>query len=285
MVDIEGIINIGLLKICDSVLFKYLKQGCIEVDNEVLEFEKWCKESWGKSLRDNKLFLAPNTPQIRQYADFENMGVSLKMHIAEKLIFESCSRVGAYKDTGDVMWYIHKFASDMKGDVDGFGGRVRQPLKAALLLIVHEQFSSALSSARNDIDHILAGGAALSAMYLMARLENLFRVRSRYLNEDGTCKKELPKQLKKQLKINKISKNWRFNRINQAFTIFLFCNKTYLGKRLRLMDSKLQIADRLGNIRKLAMHGELADPGSEARFLGLLTAMFYYGVSPFVKGD
>jgi len=252
------------------------------VDNEILKFEKWCKESWGKPLRDNKLFFASNTPQIRQYADFEHMKESLKMHIAGKLIFESCSRVGAYTESGDITWYIHNFGRSLKNDVDGLSGRINQPLKAALLLIANEEYSSALPSDRSDFNHICAGGASLSAMYLMARLENLFHIKSQYLNEDGTLKKVIPKQLSEQLLrkygVKRIGNNWRCNRINQSFMIFLYRNKTILGKQLRIMNKKLHIADRLDKIRNPAMHGELEDPSSEARFLGLLIAMFYYGV-------
>ncbi len=54
--------------------------------------------------------------------------------------------------------------------VDGFDGRIKQPLKAALLLIVYEEFGSTLPSNKSDCDRIFAGGAALAAMYLMARL-------------------------------------------------------------------------------------------------------------------
>lgn len=254
----------------------------IEVDSEIIEFEKWCKESWGESMRDNKLFFASNTPQIRQYADFENMKESLKMHIAEKLIFESCSRVGAVTHSGDLPWYIYHFAGSIKGDVVSFSGRMNLPLKAALLIIAYSSNAGYKSPPdRSDFDNICADGTALSAMYLMARLENLFRIRSRYLNEDGTLKKTIPKQLRQQLLkkygVRRIGNNWKCNRINQSFIIFLYRNRTILGKRLRIMDGKLQIANRLDRIRNPAMHGELGDPGVEAGFLGLLIAIFYYG--------
>jgi len=98
--------------------------GCLEVDKEILEFEKWCNKSWGKPMRDDKLFFASSTQQIRQYVDFEDMGNPLKMHIAEKLIYESCGRVGAYIESGDITWYIRNFGRSPKGDVDGFGGRI-----------------------------------------------------------------------------------------------------------------------------------------------------------------
>jgi len=205
---------------------------------------------------------------------------------AEQLIDKYCSRVGSYVETGELSLYIQDFIEDLKRkrNITGFGGRVTQPLIAALLLIVNEQLSSALPSDGNDFDHILAGGAALSAMYLMARLENLFRIKSRYLNENGALKRELPTQLKKKMikefHINNIKSEWRCNRINQAFYIFLYRNKTLLGKRLKIMDKKLKIADRLDKIRNPAMHGDLKDPSSEARFLGLIVAMFYYGSEP-----
>ncbi|MFC1961536.1 hypothetical protein ACFLWN_00595 [Chloroflexota bacterium] len=143
---------------------------------------------------------------------------------AEKLINKYCNTVGSYIETGDTKKFIYNFAINLKGNVIGFGGRTYQPLKTALLLVAHEQFSSALPSDRSDFDHIRAGGAALSAMYLIARLENLFRIKSRYLSEHGTLKKELPAQLKNQLqkefRIKNIRPNWKCMRINQAFHIF-----------------------------------------------------------------
>jgi len=166
---------------------------------------------------------------------------------------------------------------------DGFSGRATQPLRAALLLIVYESYSSTVPLDSDDLKHIFAGGTALSAMYLMAKLENLLRIKGRYLNENGTVKKRIPEQLRQILLrkwgVNRIGNNWKCNRINQSFTIFLYRNKTLLGKQLRIMNNKLQIANRLDYIRNPAMHGELEDPSSEARFLGLLIAMFYYGLS------
>lgn len=253
------------------------------MDNEIIEFEKWCKKSWGKPMRDYKLLFAPNIPQIRQYKDFTDLGNPLKMRIAEKLIFESCSRIGAVMHSGDLPWYIYHFAGSIKDDVVGFSGSgMNLPLKAALLIIAYSSYAISKSPPdRSDFDNICADGTALSAMYLMARLENLFRIRSRYLNEDGTLKKTIPKQLGQQLLkkcgVRRIGKNWKCNRINQSFIIFLYRNRTILRKRLRVMDEKLQIANRLDRIRNPAMHGELEDPGVEAGFLGLLIAMFYYG--------
>ena len=83
-------------------------------------------------------------------------------------------------------------------------------------------------------------------------------------------KREIPNQLKKQLKqlgAGNVEPKWRCNRINQAFYIFLYRNRTLLGK-------KLKIADRLDYIRNPVMHGELNDPSSEARF----SNVFYYVV-------
>jgi len=153
-------------------------------------------------------------------------------------------------------------------------------MKAALLLVANEQYSTALPSDRSNFDHIRAGGAALSAMYLMARLENLFRIKSRYLNEKGIVKRGIPNQLGKkleQLGAKNVGPKWQCNRINQSFMVFLYRNRTLLGTRLKIMNKKLKIADRLDKMRNPVMHGELEDPGSEARFLGLLIAMFYYG--------
>lgn len=253
----------------------------VEVDSEIIEFEKWCKESWGKSMRDNKLFFASNTPQIRQYADFENMKAPLKMHIAEKIILESCSRKGAFVHSDDLPWYIYHFAKSLKGDVVGFSGRITLPLKAALLIIAYSSNAGYKSPPdRSDFDNICADGTALSAMYLMARLEYLFRIKSRYLKENGHLKKDMPEQLVNQLKrmgVKNIKCNWRCNSIGQSFTIFLYRNNSPIGKRLKALNKRLNIANRLDTIRHPAMHGELEDPGSEARFLALLVAMFYYG--------
>ena len=145
----------------------------------------------------------------------------------------------------------------------------------ALLLLVHSQFSHALPPHSDDLNHIWAGGLAISDTYLLAQLEFLCRKKSRYLNEDRTIKLTIPEKLRKKVKLE--SKPARVNQINQAFILYLYRNRTILGKRLRALEKKLGIAERLRKIRYPAMHGELPDPAMEAKFLGLLIAMFYYG--------
>ena len=109
----------------------------------------------------------------------------------------------------------------------------------------------------------------------MAHLEYLFRVKGRYLNENGSIKVKLPKQLIEKASIRKEQK--RINNIDQAFAIYLFRNRTILGKRLIILDKNIGITGRLKRIRNPVMHGELADASSEAMFFGLMTALFYYG--------
>jgi hypothetical protein len=196
------------------------------------------------------------------------------VHIAEKLILESCSRAGALVESGDVTWYINNFGREMRGSVSGFKGRRLQPLKAALLLTSLLQFSSALPPGRNDFDHIRAGGGAMAAMYLLAQLEFLCRLKGRYLHRDGTKRRTIPQQLRKKAGLQ--SNQRRVNRLHQAFVLYLYRNTTALGKRLRTLENKLAIAERLRRIRDPVMHGELADPAVEATFFGLLIAMFYY---------
>jgi hypothetical protein len=245
------------------------------MNDEVVVFDNWCQSTWGATTRSPSQLLASGTPQIRDHVDFENVSHYLKAHIAEKLILESCSRIGSFAESGDVTWYICKFGREVQDGGIGFTGRRIQPLKAALLLTAHSQFSSALSVHASDFDHILAGGQAMAAMYLLTQLEFGCRVKGRYLNEDGTIKRTIPASLGRKAKLRTSHK--RVNRIEQAFCLYLYRNTTLAGKRLRTLDKKVGIANRLGKIRHPVMHGELPDPSVEAKFLGLLIAMLYYG--------
>ena len=245
------------------------------MNDEIVAFDNWCQSTWGATARSPSQLLASGTPQIQDHVDFDNISHHLKAHIAEKLILESCSRIGSLVESGDVTWYISKFGRELQGGGIGFKGRIVQPLKAALLLTAHSQFSSALSVYASDFDHILAGGQAMAAMYLLARLEFVCRVKGRYLNGDGTIKRKIPVSLVKKAKLNTGQR--RVNRIEQAFCLYLYRNRTLAGKRLRALDKKVSIADRLRKIRHPTMHGELHDPSAEAHFLGLLIAILYYG--------
>lgn len=208
---------------------------------------------------------------------FCNILPPLKVHIAERLILESCGHMGSLIDSGDVSWYIYGFGRELQGAGKGFKGRRLQPQKAALLLIALLRFSSALPRDRNDFDQIRAGGGAMAAMYLLAQLEFLFRVKGRYLGKNGMIKRKVPQQLRKKAGFR--SKQNRVNRIHQAFVLYLYRNRTALGKRLRSLEKNLGITKRLKTIRDPVMHGEMADPAVEAQFLALLVAMFYYSES------
>lgn len=186
---------------------------------------------------------------------------------------ESSPRIGGVAESGDVQWYLRNVAYDIRGFHGIFGDRRRQPLKAALLLTAISRFSSALPEG-NDFDHILAGGGALAAVYLLSQLEYLFRMKSRYLNEDGTVVRKLPPTL-----LNELSVNGNLNRINQikhAFKIYLFYNSAPLARRLSALEKQISISERLGYIRNPAMHGPLGDIAVESSFYGLLISMFYY---------
>ena len=69
----------------------------------------------------------------------------------------------------------------------------------------------------------------------------------------------------------------RVNQIADAFGIFLYRNRTSIGTRLRYLERRIGVSDRLGYVRNPAMHGFLGDTASEGRFYGLLLMMFYYG--------
>jgi len=269
----------GLVIELNSGLQLVTKQSRDDMNTELSELNRWCQASWGSTVRNYKKLFAHGTPQIRDNFDFDKLSPFLKVHIAERLIIESCNRIGAYQESGDVTWYIRSFAREMQDDGDGFTGRRIQPLKAALILLAASQFSHTLPHSANDTDQILAGGAAMSAMYLLAQLEFLCRKKCRYLNEDGTIKRAIPAQLRKKaglgdnLKLN----TKRINQIHQAFCLYLYRNRTLAGRRLQILDRKLRIVARLKKTRHPVMHGELPDPAVEAKFFGLLIAIFYYG--------
>jgi len=214
--------------------------------------------------------------EIRDNIEFNKVNEQVKLRMAEILILESCSRIGAYTSTGDDRWYIYNFAQELfRNPVVGFDGRRTQPLIAALILLAHIDYGGMYPKKRGDLEHIYAHGGAMVAMYLMAHLEYLFRIKSRYLKEDGSIKNEIPKQARAKASIK--PKQKRINNIEQAFILYLYRNVTLLGKRLKILEENIGIAKRLRKIRNPVMHGELADPSSEAMFFGLMTAMLYYG--------
>jgi hypothetical protein len=250
------------------------------MNTEISEFDSWCHASWGSAVRSHKKLFAHGTPQIRDNFDFDKISPSLKVVIAEKLIIESCSRIGAFQESGDVTWYICSFAREIQDDGDGFTGRRIQPLKAALLLLAASQFSHSLPRSANDTDQILAGGAAVSATYLLAQIEFLCRRNGRYLKDDGTIRRAIPLQVRKKAGLTTNARpntRDRVSQVHQAFCLYLYRNRTLAGRRLQILDRKLRIVARLRRIRHPVMHGESPDPAAEARFLGLLIAMFYYG--------
>jgi len=243
---------------------------------DISKFQRWCIAAWGTERRVFGLPLAP--PGMRRIQDsfkFDQISPALKVHIADHLIRESCSHVGSFAETGDVSWYICNFGLGIQGTEDGFGGRRRQPLKAALFLTALESFSSAVPTDSDPLIHIKAGGGAMAAMYLLAQLEFHLRRTSRYLKPDGNVQKKLPPQLTRQIS-RKPSDQRRINNVDQALTIFLYRNRTPLAKSLGTLERDLRLTQRLRMIRHPTMHGELADPGSEARFLALIIAMFHY---------
>ncbi len=85
------------------------------MNDEIVAFDNWCQSTWGATTRSPSQLLASGTPQIRDYVDFDNAAHYLKVHIAEKLILESCSRIGSLVESGDVTWYICKFGREVQG--------------------------------------------------------------------------------------------------------------------------------------------------------------------------
>ncbi|MFH0914081.1 MAG: hypothetical protein V1849_02180 [Chloroflexota bacterium] len=126
------------------------------MNKEILDFDNWCQVSWGTIVRSHQELFACGIPQIRNHVDFEKTSLPLKAHIAEKLILESCSRIGSFCESGDVTWYICNFGRELQDDGTVFTGRRIQPLKSALLLLAHLKFSGALPLKSNNFDHILA---------------------------------------------------------------------------------------------------------------------------------
>ena len=251
------------------------------MNSEVTGFDSWCNRSWGAPTRNTRQLLARNTPRIQDNFDFKNLSPSVKFRIVETLILESCSHYGSFSESGDVSWFIWNFGRELDEDGTNIEGRSILPTKAALLLTAHSTFPGASSPNCDDLDYILGGGGAIAATYFLTRVEYLCRVKGRYLDSGGRIKKQIPTcyRNKWQLRANQS----RINRIEQAFILYLYRNKTLAGTRLRILDNKfrsmkkLRIAERLARLRNPVMHGELGDPAVESRFLALLIAMFWYG--------
>ena len=211
---------------------------------------------------------------MREFGDFDDLSSALKVHIAEKLIIESCPIRGLFIGGPDVNWLIYNFAKEFKGGLRGFDGRRVAPLKAALLLIAYWEFTLNKRSEDEDFDVIKVGSGTLASMYLLAQLEFLCRLNSLYLERDGKPKRKIPEQLRRKARLQVNQK--RVNGIDQAFVIYLYRNSDALARRLSRLEERLRIAARLRKIRDPVMHGTAEDASIEPYFLALLVAMFYY---------
>lgn len=248
----------------------------------VNEFMEWCNKSWGSVNRSREQLWAKETKQLRNELKYETVSDAIKLRMAEILILESCRYTGSYISSGDDIWYMHNFAKEFTASIYGFKGRSTEPLRAAFFLLAHVDYGRTTPDKRGDYEHICAGGGAMVAMYLLAHLEYLFRVNGRYLNRKGIVIWEIPKQLR--TKVSKFKVNSQINNIDQAFALYVYRNKTHLGKCLKKLDQKIGIADRFKRTRNPIMHGEFENPESEAMFYGLMTAMFYYGNKLSIEG-
>jgi len=239
-------------------------------DDEINDFEAWCKSEWGGPTRSTRQIFDPKVPLISDYIDFDAASDNLKLYIGEKLILESTPRVGSVAASVDVQHYLRDVALEFEGDSEVFEGRRINPIKSALLLSV---IGAPFPIDPNDVNHlILHGGASPAAQYLLSQLEYLFRIKSRYLDAGGTIVHSLPTQLRDKVDV----RGTRVNQIDRAFEIYLYRNTTVLGRRLRELERKISVSGRLKLIRNPAMHGFLGDISVEGRFYGLILSMFYY---------
>ena len=114
----------------------------------------------------------------------------------------------------------------------------------------------------------------MAALYLLSQLEYFFRMRSRYLDAEGTVIRPVPAQLRVLVPTANVGA--RISRIRDAFLMYVYRTPSPLARRLRLLERNLLVAQRLDQIRNPAMHGPLGDTSSEGRFYGLLLSMSYY---------
>ncbi len=239
------------------------------------EFEKVCKEKWGDSLKDKSKMSDESVPRIQDFVDFDNINNNLKIHIADKLIRNHTENIGSIFDDGDVIWYIRNFGEDIVWKKGLFDHRRLVAIKSATLLMAANLMKVPSDySRRNLIDHIIAGGQPLAAVYLLSQLEYLFRVKNRYLNEEGIITRKVPSQLARKLN-RSTNVNDRISNIQDTFLMYLYRNSTPLGERLRKLNDDLDIHNRL-RLRHGAMHGPMGDISVEGYLYGLLIAMFYY---------
>jgi hypothetical protein len=109
-------------------------------------------------------------------------------------------------------------------------------------------------------------------------LEYLFRAKSRYLNTSGQIVKSIPAQLREKLggKPRDWRKGRRINQIDQAWTLYLYRNSSWLAKRLRRLERLISLSARLAQVRHPAVHGLFGDSAFECKIYALLVAMYYY---------
>ncbi|MCK4625465.1 MAG: hypothetical protein KAV00_09170 [Phycisphaerae bacterium] len=239
---------------------------------DIEAFENSCLKNWEVLIRSRKMLLNSDVPRIQDFCRFDKSKWSLKTHIAEKIIRESKSSASLV-DSGDVAWFLDNFALEIHNQ-GAFDNRRTQAIRSSVLLLTRRMWFS-INLERSDIlGLILQGGQAPATNYLLSQLEYLFRIKSRYLNANGTINRHLPTQLLRMFS-RKYKVGHRVNRITDAFKLYLYRNGTCLGRRLNRLEKGLSMSNRLA-IRHPALHGFHADISVEGYLYALIIAMFYY---------
>lgn len=239
------------------------------------------KQVWGLERRSHAQLFDRKLVRIQEMVDYSSASLELKIFLAETILRESTPTCGAYAENGDARWFLRCAGREMNLEKGPFDLRRVQVIRSAIMLLVHAHFGvfdpPETREQYGDLNLILGdGGAALASTHLLSQLEYLFRVKSKFLDQDGKLLLSVPAALRTMPGFIGKKVGNRINQIQNAFTLYLEANFDPLAISLAQLDRDINVGNRLSRIRPHAMHGVLADTSSEGLFYGLLLSMFYY---------
>jgi len=222
---------------------------------------------WG-SLK--KTVLPATQLLVKDVVDFGSLCADAKVLIAELLISASCQRLGAIATDEDMVWFLESAAHEIRPlSPEGvFSDRRAGLVRDAIISLVSMGVSPAIITP-----------------YLVAELEFMIRIKSRYLNLSGYIVKSIGKTVCAHKQFSR-KKGGRVNLIDVALLLLLYRNSGQLAAALNRIGGNLprslgpkprmRLAARLARARHGIMHGEFSFVGTEAYLFALLVTVFFY---------
>lgn len=212
--------------------------------------------------------------------DYNALTKESKCYLARYLLLESCSRIGAGSTNGDLLRFLTCFAEELDAaPFEGpFGLRFKEHIAYAVGMVAQSRPTDSPS--------------AIASVFLVTRLEILFRILSGVLNSDGTwIDSTTQAMVTSRLKDNRI-KSKRINNVVLAYKILMLNKSSSIVVALHEIDINIppstvtgsdgsletlsDIGERIGYMRQPVAHGFFNDASSEGWFYALVIAVIYF---------